>query len=50
MKAPVFTVIGDGRLSDEAIEALAALLLSVRDQAEEDRVEDQFDTSTEAEK
>jgi hypothetical protein len=27
--APTFEIIGDGRLSDEAIEALAALLLAV---------------------
>ena len=29
--APTFELVGDGRLSDEAIEALAALLLSVAD-------------------
>ena len=31
MTGPIFTVIGDGQLSDEAIEALAALLLSVEE-------------------
>ncbi|MBC7855409.1 MAG: hypothetical protein IAF94_18430 [Pirellulaceae bacterium] len=48
--APTFEVIGDGRLSDEAIEALAALLIAVHDQEKEEPAKVEVCSRTEASK